>query len=87
MRAILVTSAILTAGALLTPTASQAQTYPWCAQYGMWGSGGRNCGFSTYAQCMATVSGIGGYCERNSFYVGRERYDGRRQPRRIYRED
>ena len=44
--------------------------YPWCAQYGGLGDGGRNCGFSTYAQCMATVSGIGGGCERNLFYNG-----------------
>ena len=44
--------------------------YPWCAQYGGMGDGGRNCGFSTLAQCMATVSGIGGVCERNLFYEG-----------------
>ena len=34
------------------------------------GDGGRNCGFSTLEQCMATVSGIGGDCERNLFYEG-----------------
>jgi hypothetical protein len=44
--------------------------YPWCAQYGGMSDGGRNCGFSTYAQCMATVSGIGGGCEHNLFYQG-----------------
>jgi hypothetical protein len=43
-------------------------TYPWCAQYGGWDGGGRNCGFSTYEQCRATVSGIGGYCETNPMY-------------------
>ena len=44
--------------------------YPWCAQYtGSRGGGGRNCGFSTYAQCMATVRGIGGFCEQNTTYV------------------
>jgi len=44
--------------------------YPWCAQYsgGEDGGGGRNCGFSTYEQCMATVSGMGGDCQRNLFY-------------------
>jgi hypothetical protein len=31
-------------------------------------SGSSNCGFSTWNQCMATVSGIGGFCQRNSFY-------------------
>ena len=44
--------------------------YPWCAQYGRFGGGGRNCGFVSFQQCMATVSGIGGFCERNSFYQG-----------------
>ena len=52
----------------VTPAAAAIE-YPWCAQYG-W-KGGRNCGFSTYQQCMATVSGIGGSCERNQFYQGR----------------
>ncbi|HMJ44627.1 MAG TPA: DUF3551 domain-containing protein [Pseudolabrys sp.] len=54
-------------------TPAAAVEYPWCAQYGWSGQGGRNCGFSTYRQCMATVSGIGGYCERNQFYQGRRR--------------
>jgi hypothetical protein len=44
--------------------------YPWCAQYSGMGDGGRNCGFSTIEQCMATVSGIGGFCEPNLFYNG-----------------
>jgi hypothetical protein len=43
--------------------------YPWCAEYsGGRGGGGTNCGFSTWNQCMATVSGIGGFCVRNQFY-------------------
>ncbi len=52
------------------PRPAAAIEYPWCAQYGGMGDGGRNCGFSTLAQCMATVSGIGGDCERNLFYEG-----------------
>jgi Protein of unknown function (DUF3551) len=54
--------------ALARPVA--AIEYSWCAQYSGEGDGGRNCGFSTIEQCMATVSGIGGYCERNLFYTG-----------------
>ena len=54
--------------ALTRPAA--AIEYPWCAQYGGMDDGGRNCGFSTLEQCMATVSGIGGGCERNLFYTG-----------------
>ncbi|MGA7065842.1 MAG: DUF3551 domain-containing protein [Pseudolabrys sp.] len=42
--------------------------YPWCAGYGGRMSGSSSCGFSIWNQCMATVSGIGGFCQRNSFY-------------------
>ena len=47
--------------------ASAAIEYPWCAQYGG-RAGGRNCGFTSFQQCMATVRGMGGFCERNLFY-------------------
>jgi hypothetical protein len=64
---ILVTSIIGLAG---TATAAQAQNYPWCAVYGGgMGGGGQNCGFSTFEQCMATLSGMGGFCNRNTQYV------------------
>ena len=57
---------------VFTPSAGQAEPYPWCAQYsGGRGGGGRNCGFATLEQCRATVSGIGGFCEPNLFYTGR----------------
>jgi hypothetical protein len=42
-------------------------TYPWCGQYGR---DGRNCGFWTYAQCMAAISGTGGFCITNALYRG-----------------
>jgi len=41
---------------------------PWCAYDN---DGGTNCGFYSYAQCMADISGIGGYCGRNPSYPGR----------------
>ncbi|HVY59775.1 MAG TPA: DUF3551 domain-containing protein [Xanthobacteraceae bacterium] len=41
--------------------------YPWCAYYYLYG--GSNCGFSTFEQCMATVSGVGGICNRNPSYA------------------
>ncbi len=52
-------------------TAAQAQNYPWCAYYGgrFGGGGGTNCGFTSFEQCMATVRGIGGFCDRNTQYV------------------
>jgi Protein of unknown function (DUF3551) len=49
-----------------TGTAAKAQQkapdYPWCANYT---KGSISCSFVTYEQCMADVSGIGGFCERN----------------------
>jgi len=58
-------------------------TYPWCAQYAGAGIGGRNCGFSTYEQCRATVSGAGGYCEVNPMYRPlSEPYSAPHKPRR-----
>lgn len=47
---------------------ARAQNYPWCAYYGD-DFGGTNCGFVSYEQCMATVTGIGGFCDRNTQYV------------------
>lgn len=42
-------------------------TYPWCAVYSEMDAS-RNCGFATYEQCRAAVSGNGGFCEPNSMY-------------------
>jgi hypothetical protein len=55
---------------------SHAQTvYPWCAHYGgRDGGGAPSCGSMTYAQCMATVSGQQGYCDRNPLYQGPPTY-------------
>jgi hypothetical protein len=47
-------------------THADAQNYPWCAYYK---GGGTNCGFTTFDQCMVNVSGIHGYCARNTQYV------------------
>ncbi len=63
---ILATSVI---GLGATATAAQAQNYPWCAVYGGRGGGGENCGFTTFEQCMATLWGMGGFCNRNTQYV------------------
>lgn len=54
--------------ALPAPAKAEVE-YPWCAQYtGPDGDGGTNCGFTTLAQCRATISGIGGYCYENPAY-------------------
>lgn len=77
MKALLVAIGIAgTMAALSAPAA--AQNYPWCAYYsgGAGGGGGTNCGFTTFEQCMATVSGIGGFCNRNTQYVPSGAYPG-----------
>ncbi len=59
----------LFATAAMSATPAAAQNYPWCALYsGGSVGGGRNCGFTTFEQCMATVSGIGGSCFQNTQY-------------------
>ena len=47
---------------------AEAQNYPWCAYYSE-PFGGTNCGFTTFQQCLDTVSGIGGFCNWNTQYV------------------
>jgi hypothetical protein len=46
---------------------AEAQNYPWCAHLGT-GFESTNCGFTTFQQCMDTVSGIGGFCMVNNTY-------------------
>jgi hypothetical protein len=61
-------------------TPAEAQNYPWCAQYGNGSGGARNCGFVSFNQCMADVSGIGGFCEQNNTYAPRVSSHRHRQP-------
>ncbi len=49
-------------------TVAKAQNYPWCAQYAGRGGGAMNCGFTSFAQCMATIQGAGGFCVANTLY-------------------
>lgn len=50
-------------------TAHAGVEYPWCAIYSEKSVGATNCGFSTYAQCAATIAGVGGICNENPAYV------------------
>jgi hypothetical protein len=61
--------AVVAGGSFAAPVA-RADPYRWCAEYSGRGGGGTNCGFVTLEQCMATVSGIGGFCRENLFYDG-----------------
>ena len=66
MRALLGGLALAT---LLAPgQTAAAREYPWCAIYDQGGSV-TNCGFDTLEQCKWTISGAGGYCAENGFYV------------------
>jgi hypothetical protein len=67
MLAIAISTTVL---AIVSP-ASAEEPYPWCAYYsGNEGDNGTNCGFDSRAQCMATISGVGGYCGENPMYPG-----------------
>jgi hypothetical protein len=46
-----------------TRSAPAAARENWCAHSTL---GSVNCGFPTYQQCMANISGIGGSCQRNT---------------------
>lgn len=61
MRMIVVAAAALS----LSGTDARADG-PWCARYT--NGGGNNCGFYSYEQCLATVTGIDGYCAQNLNY-------------------
>jgi hypothetical protein len=52
---------------------------PWCAEYYGRGGGGTNCGFHTYGQCLATISGVGGICRPNPWVT--RGYNNRRSRR------
>ena len=54
---------LVTVAAASSPAQAEVQ-YPWCAVYSGKDSA-TNCGFVTQAQCLATVSGVGGSCVIN----------------------
>jgi hypothetical protein len=83
MRRLLGALVVLTAAATLDAGSGSAQAAAWCAKY--FGHGGTNCGFYTYAQCRVTVSGIGGYCEPNTFASPRYYEEEPRRYRRYRR--
>jgi hypothetical protein len=70
MRKTILIAFVLSVASLMQSPASALpyDPYPWCAQYSGRSGGASNCGFSTWNQCMATVSGIGGFCVPNQFY-------------------
>jgi hypothetical protein len=52
----------ITFAALSLSTTGVRADGTWCAHYGT-GLEGMNCGFYSFEQCRATVSGVGGFCK------------------------
>lgn len=72
--------ALLAGGAVGMSTA-QAEG-AWCADQGG-RNGYTNCGYYTYQQCRAAVSGVGGFCRQNTtFAPNYGYYDEQPQQRR-----
>jgi len=57
-----------TAALTLIGARANAQNYRWCSIYTGSMGGSKNCGFTSFQQCMANVSGIGGFCQENDTY-------------------
>ena len=49
------------------PDARAEEPYPWCAIYTGAGAS-ENCGFESLQQCLATLAGMPGVCNRNPAY-------------------
>jgi hypothetical protein len=83
--AVLTSTAAMAVLGLAAPAHAQsAYDYRWCAQYSGRGGGAMNCYFQTRAQCLATVSGVGGICQPNPWFDS-ARYGPRRIQRSYHR--
>ena len=56
-------------GATELATAQSPYSYPWCSRQTAGRTGGTtSCYFTSYQQCMTTISGIGGWCYQSPYY-------------------
>lgn len=63
---LLAVTVIAGAAMLAAPAPANARGYyPWCAYFTDRGGGSSACSFDTWAQCRATISGVGGNCYEN----------------------
>jgi hypothetical protein len=74
-------AALLSLFVIADPAA--ADPYKWCAAYR---NGSNNCGFTTFEQCQASVSGVGGSCQPNQFYTGPDKTSVQRSPKQAQRK-
>src|SRR5215475_9679866 len=85
---LLILSLIVTAAALFAETqslsAQSPYSYPWCSRQAGKDFDTTSCYFTSYQQCMATISGIGGWCYQSPYYhATRDTHAPReRRPRR-----
>ena len=61
---IVILASLIALGGLSLDAPATAKEPAWCAVYR---TGGTKCRFHTHEQCMATVSGIGGFCNRSPY--------------------
>jgi hypothetical protein len=73
MRTIALTS--ITLATLSVSTIGARADESWCANHD-------NCGFYSFQQCMASISGNGGFCQRNPFSTDRTASESRRRNQR-----
>src|SRR6266852_493021 len=63
---------LVTAAAFAPRPAAAVYNLPWCATY--YDSNVVACAFTSFEQCMATISGVGGLCTQNILYSPRAPY-------------
>ena len=66
MRTIPLVFISLVALALCAPAARAGANGSWCANYGT-GHSGINCSYTSQQQCLASVSGVYGFCTPNPY--------------------
>jgi hypothetical protein len=73
MRSPILSLFMITAALLCEMQATSAQSpysYPWCSHQTAGRGDTTSCYFTSYQQCMTTISGIGGYCYQSPYYHG-----------------
>jgi hypothetical protein len=84
-------SLVFASAALMSATAPVAAqspySYPWCSRQSSRDNATTSCYFTSYQQCMTTLSGIGGYWYQSPYYEpsSQARSKGRQSPRRADR--
>lgn len=82
MRASILVSLGVAVGVTLGAAPAEARDYPWCLEESSRGGFVTNCGYTSFAQCLASRSTpSGGNCYRNPAFRGFAE-DRRERPRR-----